>query len=125
VLIALLCTKGDPEFLKTVITGDEMLVYGYDPETKMQLLQWKHSSSPGPKKAQRVRSKVKVLLTVFFDYRGIVHHSMHQKAKLSTKNTIWKSSVIFMMQFGARDWTCGPNTIGTCIMTMPRLIHHT
>jgi hypothetical protein len=33
---------------------------------------------------------------------------MHQKAKLSTKNTIWKSSVIFVMQFGARDWTCGP-----------------
>jgi hypothetical protein len=27
------------------------------------------------KKKQRVRSKVKVLLTVFFDYRGIVHHS--------------------------------------------------
>jgi hypothetical protein len=37
---------------------------------------------------------------VFLDYRRIVHHSLHQKAKLSTKNTIWKSSVIFMMQFG-------------------------
>jgi hypothetical protein len=50
-------------------------VYGYAPETKVQLSQWKHSSSPRPKKAQRVRSKVKVLLTVFFDYRGIVQHS--------------------------------------------------
>jgi histone-lysine N-methyltransferase SETMAR len=46
-------------------------VYGYDPETKVQSLQ----SSPRPKKAQRVLSKVKALLTVFFDYRGIVHHS--------------------------------------------------
>jgi hypothetical protein len=69
------CTTNDPEFLKTVITGDEMWVYGYDPEMKVQSSQWKHSSSPRPKKAQWVRSKVTVLLSVFFDYRGIVHHS--------------------------------------------------
>jgi transposase len=69
------CTNGDPEFLKTVITGDEIWFYGYDPETKVQSLQWKHSSSSRPRKAQRVRSEVKVLPTVFFDYHGIVHHS--------------------------------------------------
>jgi histone-lysine N-methyltransferase SETMAR len=69
------CANGDPEFLKTTITGDEMWVYRYDPETKVQSSQWKQSSSPRPKKAQRVQSKVKVLLTVFFHYRGIVHHS--------------------------------------------------
>jgi outer membrane lipoprotein-sorting protein len=28
--------NGDPEFLKTVITGDETWVYGYDLETKVQ-----------------------------------------------------------------------------------------
>jgi hypothetical protein len=67
--------NGDPEFLKTAIAGDETWVYGYDPETKVQSSQWKHSSSPRPKHAQRVRSKVKALLTVFFEYRGIVHHS--------------------------------------------------
>jgi transposase len=70
----LVCANGDPEFLKTVITGDETWVYRYDQETKVQS-QWKHSSSPRPKKAQWVRSKVKVLLTVFFDYHGIVYHS--------------------------------------------------
>jgi predicted DNA-binding protein YlxM (UPF0122 family) len=48
------CANDDPEFLKTVITGDETWVYGYDPETKMQSSQCKHSSSPRPKKAQRV-----------------------------------------------------------------------
>jgi hypothetical protein len=47
------CSNRDPEFLKTVITGDEMWVYGYDPETKVQ--------SQGA--------------AVFFDYCGIVHHS--------------------------------------------------
>jgi hypothetical protein len=30
---------------------------------------------PKAQKAQRVRSKIKVLLTVFFDCCGIVHHS--------------------------------------------------
>jgi hypothetical protein len=29
------CANGDPEFLKTVITGNETWVYGYDPETKV------------------------------------------------------------------------------------------
>jgi hypothetical protein len=43
---------------------------------------------------------------------------MHHKAKLSTKNTIWKSPVIFVMQFGARGRTCGPHALGNCIMTM-------
>jgi transposase len=58
-----------------VITGDETWVYRYDLETKVQSSQWKHSSSPRPNTAQRVWSKVKVLLTVLFDYRRIVHHS--------------------------------------------------
>jgi hypothetical protein len=50
------CANGDLEFLKTVITDDETRVCGYDPETKVQSLQWKHFSSPRPKKAQRVCS---------------------------------------------------------------------
>ena len=33
----------DPEYIKTIIIGDETWVYGYDPETKFQFSQWKHS----------------------------------------------------------------------------------
>ena len=54
----------DPDLLKRVITGEE---------TKAQSSQWKHTESPRPKKARQVRSNVKVLLTVFFDYHGVVH----------------------------------------------------
>ena len=64
----------DPEFIKTIITGDETWVYGYDPETKFQSSQWKHLESLQPKKAQQVRSNVKVMLTCFFYSCGIVHH---------------------------------------------------
>lgn len=55
-------TSTDPEFLNTVITGDESWVYGYEPETKVQSSQWKHPESPRPKKARQVRSKIKVML---------------------------------------------------------------
>ncbi|PNF16228.1 hypothetical protein B7P43_G15300 [Cryptotermes secundus] len=43
----------DPEFLKTVFNGDEWWVYVYDPETKVQVPQWKHPTSPRPKKHDR------------------------------------------------------------------------
>ncbi|BFZ02340.1 hypothetical protein BsWGS_05379 [Bradybaena similaris] len=68
------CVENNENFLKTVITGDESWVYGYDPETKVQSSQWKTANSPRPKKARMNRSNVKTLLIVFFDYKGIVHH---------------------------------------------------
>ena len=64
----------DPEFIKTIITGDETWVYGYDQEIKFQSSQWKHPELPWPKEAREVRSNVKVMLTCLFDSRGIVHH---------------------------------------------------
>lgn len=64
----------DPDLLKRVITGDETWVYGYDIETKTQSPQWQFPRESRPKKTRQVRSNVKVLLTVFFDYNGIVHH---------------------------------------------------
>ena len=61
--------NGNENFLKNI---NEMWVYGYDFETKMQSLQWMGKGSPQPKKAQMSRSKIKVLLVVFFDWKGIV-----------------------------------------------------
>lgn len=77
--------NSDPNFLNTVITGDETWVYRYDPETKMQSSQWQHSSSLRPKKPQLVHSKVKVILTVFFDSRGVVHHEYAPQGQTITK----------------------------------------
>ena len=44
------CANNGLEFTKTIITSDETWVYGYDPESKFQSSQWKHSESPMPKK---------------------------------------------------------------------------
>ncbi|UYV63307.1 K02A2.6-like [Cordylochernes scorpioides] len=70
----LVATTDDPELLKRVITGDETWIYGFDSETTQQASEWRFKNEPRPKKARKAPSKVKVMLTVFFDYQGIVHH---------------------------------------------------
>jgi len=38
--------ENDPNFMSSVITGDESWVYGYDPETKQMSSHWKTASFP-------------------------------------------------------------------------------
>ena len=64
----------EPDLLIKVIIGDESCLYGYDIETKALSTPWKRSEEPRPKKARQVRSNVKVLLSLFFDCSGAVHH---------------------------------------------------
>jgi hypothetical protein len=64
--------ENGPNFISTIITGDESWVYGYDPETKQQLSQWKTPNSPRPKKGRQVQSNVKSVL-IFFYTEDIVH----------------------------------------------------
>ena len=62
----------EPNFLHKVITGDESWVFDYDPEAKRQSEEW-HTKSSRPKKAGTSRYKVKTIIIVFSDSRGIVH----------------------------------------------------
>ena len=64
----------EPDFLKKVITGDDSWVYVYDLEMKVQLSQLKPHGSLCLKKVQQSRNKIKIMLTVFFDWEGVVHH---------------------------------------------------
>ncbi|GFV26915.1 HTH_48 domain-containing protein [Trichonephila clavipes] len=75
----------DPESMKLIITGDESWVYGYDPETKQQSSQWKTPGSPRPKKARQVRSKIKVMLIVFFDADGLVNFEYASQGQTMNK----------------------------------------
>ncbi|UYV83323.1 hypothetical protein LAZ67_23000513 [Cordylochernes scorpioides] len=77
--------RDDPNLLQRVIIGDEAWVYGYDVETKAQSSQWKLPHEPRPKKARQIRSNVKVLLTVFFDCRGVVHHEFLPQGRTVNK----------------------------------------
>jgi len=63
----------DPTLLLNVTTGDESIVYAYDPETKLQSSQLKSPGSPRPKKPHMQKSILKTMLICFFDQEGIVH----------------------------------------------------
>ena len=77
--------NGNENFLKKIITGDETWVYAYDVETKMQLLQLMGKGCPQPKKARMSRSKIKVMLVVFFDWKDIVHHEFVPRGQMVNK----------------------------------------
>jgi len=75
----------DENFLKTIVTGDEAWVYGYNVETKSQLSQWVGQRSPRPKKARMSRSNMKVMLLVFVDWQGIIHHEFVPRGQTVNK----------------------------------------
>ncbi|KAM7313634.1 putative histone-lysine N-methyltransferase SETMAR-like [Ixodes scapularis] len=62
----------DPEFLDRVITGDETWIFEYDPESKRQSSEWHTTESPCQKKARMGKSRIKAMLIVFFDRKGVV-----------------------------------------------------
>ena len=69
------CCDEDPHFLHNVITGDESWIFEYDPETKTTERRVAHCRfSKEKKKARMSKSKIKAMLIVFFDAKGIVHH---------------------------------------------------
>ena len=68
-------------FVERFLTQDECWVHHFEPETKRQSMQWKHSTSPAPKKAKVVSSAGKVMAFVFWDAKGIVLIDYLQKGK--------------------------------------------
>jgi len=65
--------RRDPnDFLSRLVTMDETWLYHYDPETKQQSMEWRHSGSPHPKKFPVQNSAVIVLASIFRDQNGII-----------------------------------------------------
>lgn len=74
--------EADPiTFLERFVTQDECWVHHFEPEIKRQSMQWKHPSSPAPKKAEVVSSAGKVMASVFWDAKGIVFIDYLQKGQ--------------------------------------------
>ena len=74
--------EADPgRFVERFLTKDKCWVHHFEPETKRQSMQWKHSTSLAPKKAKVVSSAEKVMASVFWDAKGIVFIDYLQKGK--------------------------------------------
>ena len=63
-------------------------MFDYDPETKWQSEEW-HMKSSCLKKARMSRSRVKTMIIVFFDSRGIVHKEFVPSGQ-TVNNTFYK-----------------------------------
>ncbi|CAH2096444.1 unnamed protein product [Euphydryas editha] len=81
------------DFMKRIITGDESWIYAYDPETDDQSAEYRAKGEPRPKKPRQSKSKIKVMLTVFFDHRGVVHSEF-----LPTGQTVNKEYYLSVMR---------------------------
>jgi histone-lysine N-methyltransferase SETMAR len=62
------------DFLARIVTGDLTWVHRYEPESKRQSLEWRHTSSPAKKKFKPYPSAGKVLFTLFWDMNGPFFH---------------------------------------------------
>ncbi|XP_060822306.1 histone-lysine N-methyltransferase SETMAR-like [Bombus pascuorum] len=64
--------EGDT-FLNRIVTCDETWVHHYTPESKQASMEWRRKEEAAPVKAKTRLSDGKVLATVFFDRRGVLH----------------------------------------------------
>ena len=64
--------ESDQTFFERIVTGDETWIHYYEPETKQQSMEWRHPSSPKPKKFRCERSANKLLAVVFWDIHGVI-----------------------------------------------------
>jgi len=53
--------------------GDKSCVQHYDPENKRQFMEYHHPCSPTVKKFKTVPSARNVMLTIFWDARGVLY----------------------------------------------------
>ncbi|XP_018399877.1 PREDICTED: histone-lysine N-methyltransferase SETMAR-like [Cyphomyrmex costatus] len=65
-------------------TVDEKWILHYTPETKQRSKQWTSSGEPTLKKAKSVPSAGKVMTTIFWDSKGIIHIDYLEKGKIIT-----------------------------------------
>jgi len=115
--------RRDPnDFQSRLVTKDETWLYHYGPETKQQLMVWRHSGSPRPKKFRVQKSAVKVHASIFWDKYGMLL-IIFQRAKLSTRSIThlcWCNWRTFWRKNAA-----GRSPRGSCsCTTMPRLTGH-
>jgi [histone H3]-lysine36 N-dimethyltransferase SETMAR len=85
-LLARYNLEGDA-FLQRIVTGDESWVHYYEPETKRTSKQWRHVTSPKPRKFRVQSSEGKVLLTLFWDHRGPILEHYIPKGTTVTSGT--------------------------------------
>jgi len=64
-------TEEGDKFLFNIVTGDASLIHHFDPEEKRLSMQYRHTSTPRPKKIKTMPSASKILLNVFWESQTV------------------------------------------------------
>jgi hypothetical protein len=89
-------------------------------ETKQQSSQWKSPNSPRPKKARQMKSKVKSVLIIFFDIKGVVQKEFVLAGQsIQHTNVTFYGNCVKMCEDFAPNF--GNKRTGCCITTTHRL----
>ncbi|GFS75736.1 HTH_48 domain-containing protein [Nephila pilipes] len=105
----------DPNFLKTIVTGDESWCLEYDPETKRQSSEWTSPGKGRPMKVRASKSKTKTMLLLFFDSRGIIHHEFLRQGSTVT-GAFYKDVLHRLLKRMRRRVMENLAKVGTCYM---------
>ena len=89
--------------LNRIVSDDESWVHHYQPESKRASMQWKHLSSPCVQKFKVTPSAGKVMLTVFWDYQGVLLSNF--KKKSDNVNSESYCEVLLMLHVAIRKKT--------------------
>ena len=107
-----------------MVAMDETWLYYYDPETKHQSVEWRHSGSPRPKKFRVHKSGGKVVASIFWAQDGIL---VDYLPKGQTINAEYYSSLLVqlndILKENAQAAGRSPRRSCSCT-TMPRLTGH-
>jgi hypothetical protein len=72
----------DRNVFKRIVTGCESWCFMYDPETKYQSATCQSPKKPKAEKVRMQKSRVRTMLTEFFDAKGIIHHEFVPKKQI-------------------------------------------
>lgn len=76
----------DATFIERIITGDETWIFECDSTTSQSASECRSSNEPKSKKPRRNLPKNKVMLTIFFDIRGIIHFEFLPEGRTMDKH---------------------------------------
>lgn len=68
--------------IKLRITGDESCVHHNHLKSKLASMQWKHPSPPPSAKYRVTVSACKVMLTIFWDFKGVILAEIIKKGEI-------------------------------------------
>jgi len=107
--------RRDPnDFLSRLVIMDDTWLYYYDPETKQQSMEWRHSGSPCAKKFRVPKSAGKFLASIFWDQDGIL--LIDYLSKGQTINADYYSSLLVQLNDILKEKRPGKITKGVLFL---------